>query len=339
MESVRLLFLADTHLGFDMPLSPRIDRKRRGPDFFKGYLKALAPALQGEVDLVVHGGDLFFRSRVHQAIISKAFAPLIEIADRGIPVFLVPGNHERSFLPRSLFETHPGIHIFSQPKTYSLSVRGVKLALSGFPCLRNGIRNRFPQLLRETRWQDHQADIHLLCMHQTVEGAVAGIQNYLFRSGVDIIPANMIPPVTAVLSGHIHTRQILRHDLAGIPMAAPVYYGGSTERCSFVERVEPKGYWNFSFQDGKGFIAHDIVDYQELETRPMILLEFDPDDLQFEKDLKKLLAQLPDDAVVRIKLTRMPEKKHAFIPTAKVLRSMAPLTMTIDLTVPRQRTV
>lgn len=60
----RILFLADTHLGFDLPLRPRVDRPRRGPDFFRNFSLALQPALQREVDLVVHGGDLLFRKRV-----------------------------------------------------------------------------------------------------------------------------------------------------------------------------------------------------------------------------------------------------------------------------------
>ena len=32
--TVRILFLADTHLGYDLPFRPRIKRRRRGPEFF-----------------------------------------------------------------------------------------------------------------------------------------------------------------------------------------------------------------------------------------------------------------------------------------------------------------
>ncbi len=54
----RVLFVSDTHLGFDLPARPRVERRRRGPDFFANFERALAPALRGEADLVVHGGDL-----------------------------------------------------------------------------------------------------------------------------------------------------------------------------------------------------------------------------------------------------------------------------------------
>jgi len=58
MGIIRILFLADTHLGFDLPFRPRIQRRRRGPEFFANFKRALLPALQGRVDSVVHGGDL-----------------------------------------------------------------------------------------------------------------------------------------------------------------------------------------------------------------------------------------------------------------------------------------
>ena len=80
---IRILFLSDTHLGFDYPIKPRINRRRRGFDFFDSYYKSLKPALDKEVDIVVHGGDMFFRSNVHSTIVSKAFEPMIEIASNG----------------------------------------------------------------------------------------------------------------------------------------------------------------------------------------------------------------------------------------------------------------
>ena len=69
---IRILFLADTHLGYDLPFKPRIQRRRRGHDFFANYEVALAPAVRGEVDLVVHGGDLFFRARVPPVLVEMA---------------------------------------------------------------------------------------------------------------------------------------------------------------------------------------------------------------------------------------------------------------------------
>ena len=72
-DRIRILFLADTHLGFDLPTGARIKRRRRGHDFLANYATALAPALAGEVDLVVHGGDVFNRSKVPTSVAWQAF--------------------------------------------------------------------------------------------------------------------------------------------------------------------------------------------------------------------------------------------------------------------------
>ena len=43
MDIIRILFLADTHLGFDFPFRPRIQRRRRGPEFFANFKRAARP--------------------------------------------------------------------------------------------------------------------------------------------------------------------------------------------------------------------------------------------------------------------------------------------------------
>ena len=123
---IRILFVADTHLGFDLPSRPRVERRRRGPDFFANFERALEPALRGEADAVLHGGDLLYRSRVPPQLVDAAFAPLKRVADAGMPVLFVPGNHERSHVPHALLALHPLIHVFDRPRTYVLRVRETK---------------------------------------------------------------------------------------------------------------------------------------------------------------------------------------------------------------------
>lgn len=202
--ALRLLLLADTHLGFDLPAHPRVERRRRGPDFFANTRLALEPARRGEVDLVVHGGDLLFRARVSDSLVQQAIEPLLEVARLGVPVLLVPGNHERSRLPLSLWTVHPDLHIFRTPAAFTSEVRGLRVAIAGFPCSRRG-RDEFSSLLFETRYADSSADVLLLCMHQTVEGATVGIQDYAFRSGPDNIRGRDIPATSPRCSPVIST--------------------------------------------------------------------------------------------------------------------------------------
>ena len=90
----RILLLADTHIGFEYPLRRRVRRRRRGDDLIANFTAALEPALRREVDVVVHCGDLFHRSRPSAALVDLAITPLVRVAEAGVPVFVVPGNHE-----------------------------------------------------------------------------------------------------------------------------------------------------------------------------------------------------------------------------------------------------
>lgn len=254
--SIRVLLLADTHLGFDLPERPRSDRRRRGQDFFDAYETALNPAVRGEVDLVIHAGDVFFRSQVKPGLVMRVFDPLKRIAGSGVPVVVVPGNHERSAIPYPLLAAHPGVHILDRPRTIALDIRGVPIAIAGFPCERNGIRYRFGELVQRTGWKPIPAAIRLLCFHQTVEGATVGPAGYVFRANADVIPGRAIPSgFAAVLAGHIHRHQMLTRDLSGQRLAAPVLYPGSTQRTSAAECGEAKGYVTLELEptsDGKG---------------------------------------------------------------------------------------
>ena len=238
---IRVLLLADTHLGFDLPSRPRVEKRRRGPDFFANTRLALEPALDGEVDLVVHGGDLLYRSKVPAWLVEQSLEPLLEVADSGTPVILVPGNHERSALPYPLLASHQHLHVLDQPRTVKLEINETRVAVGGFPCERDGIRDRFSALVEECGLLGATADIRLLSLHQTVEGS--RVKGYTFRTGADIVRGRDIPAgVAAVLCGHIHRSQVLNRDLAGKRLAAPVLYPGSVERTSLAERDETKGY-------------------------------------------------------------------------------------------------
>ena len=190
---IRLLFLSDTHLGFDLPFRPRIQRRRRGPEFFANFKQALQPALKGYVDCVVHGGDLLYRSKVPPRLVEMAFEPFKLVANQGTPVYLVPGNHERSTIPHGHLARHPHIHIFDRPRTFVIKKNDFTLALVGFPFVRHAMRQNYLALLAQTGWHDAMANGHLLCIHQAVDGATVGPSHYTFRHSPDVIRISEIP--------------------------------------------------------------------------------------------------------------------------------------------------
>lgn len=346
MDNVRILFIADTHLGFDLPFQPRVQRRRRGPDFFENFEHALRPAFNGEVHCVVHGGDILYRSRVPPKLVEMAFEPLKQLADTGMPVFVVPGNHERSQIPYPLLAAHPEIRIFDRPRTHLLEIEGFRLALTGFPCERKTVRADFPDILEQTRWRELEADGRLLCMHQCVEGATVGPGNYTFRDKPDVIRAADIPSgFAAILAGHIHRFQVLTKDLRGNPLPAPVLYPGSIERTSFAEKDEKKGYLIAEIETKgprAGFLGRWT--FHELPARPMILLELHANGLDKKgvaSWVKNSLGKLDPDGVVNIRVHGRFEKDILAVLGAESMRSLAPpaMNVTVSLVDYRRKTV
>ena len=323
---MRVLFVADTHLGLDLPTRPRVVRRRRGDDFFQNFERALDAARSGDVDVVVHGGDLLYRSRVPAWLVEAALAPLKRLASSGVPVLLVPGNHERGQLPYPLLALHDGLHIFDRPRTIVLEAHGVRVAFIGFPYTPD-IRRRFPEMFAAATREGHPAppalaangrelrrglavaarrepgaaeaaDVRVLCIHQCIEGATCGPANFTFRFAPDVIRTADLPRDLAVtLSGHIHRHQVLRP-----PHRSPVIYAGSVERTSFAEAPERKGYVVLDLAPS-GLRAFE---FRELPTRPMLRRTISLGDARPSEAhacVAEAIESTPQDAVVQLRVT------------------------------------
>src|SRR5262245_35793295 len=319
---VRVLFVSDTHIGFDWPARPRVVRHRRGDDFFQNFERALEPARTGEVDVVVHGGDLLFRSRVPAWLAEAALAPMKRLAESGVPVLLVPGNHERSRMPYPLLAVDEQLHVFNQPRTVVLEARGVGVSFMGLPYTHD-IRRRFPEILAALNRDGLSSDVRVLCLHQCVEGATCGPGNFTFRFGPDVIRTADLPRNVAVtLSGHIHRHQVLQP--VGVP---PIIYAGSIERTSFAEAPETKG-----------FVVLELArsglrsfEFRPLPARTMVSRTVslgDADAMTIHRRLAAAIESTPGDAVVQLRINgQIPSTL-----TAAALRAVAG-TRTVTLAI------
>ena len=331
---VRILFLADTHLGFDLPGRPRVARRRRGEDFFAAFELALAPAIRGETDLVIHGGDLFYRSRIPAWLAARVFSRLAAVADGGVDVFWVPGNHERSGVPRRLLLDHPRVHVFDRPRTFVVERDGLRLALAGIPHAPR-IRAEHATLLAATGHSTVPADVRLLCLHQAVEGATVGPADFVFRDGPDVLACAQLPAgFAAVLSGHVHRAQVLLRDLTGRRLPVPVLYPGSTERTSFAERAETKGTLMLEVDRSQVATGGAVGwEFRALPVPPMVDVELDGGVSAgpLTARLRESLARLDPCSVVRIRLRGgiSPEALPAL--RAEALRAAAPPTMHVSV--------
>jgi len=239
---MRILQLGDTHLGLACRTWGGPPGWQRSHDFLRAVEVLLQPALAGEVDLVVHTGDVFDRSSPPRAAVEAAVALFERVADC-CPMVVVRGNHDRKGLGKSLGRSRGNLHIVDEHTV--LDVAGLRMAL-------------VPHRRQAADWADDAAavsagGVDLLVCHQGVDGV--RVPGFTFRVGrpaetlgVEHIPAG----VRHILSGHIHPRQVVRLG------DTEVVYGGSTERTAASEAEQAKGavVWEwgtaprFAFVDG-----------------------------------------------------------------------------------------
>ncbi|MFA8342502.1 MAG: exonuclease SbcCD subunit D [Rhodothermaceae bacterium] len=327
IKKVKIVFLADSHLGFDYPVKPRIERRRRGNDFFDNFRKVLDYAVDTKADLVLHGGDFFFRAKVPQKIVDLSYSILLDFAPNNIPFVVVPGNHERSKMPVSIFLNHPNLFIFDVPKTFEFNINGARLSISGFPCERKDVKGKFSNLIKECK-PIAESDIKLLLVHQTFEGSK--VINYTFKHGKDIIPFQEVPEFfDAILSGHIHRQQVLVKNFTA--KRVPVIYPGSIERTSFQERTEDKGFYEIIYtQRPNKLWKMKELNFIKLPTRPMvdIILDDSVNHENLEDVIRTETAKFPEDAIVRLKVNN--ENLIPYL-TAEFLKQIFPATMNYEL--------
>ncbi|MCF7913387.1 MAG: DNA repair exonuclease [Candidatus Cloacimonetes bacterium] len=321
---IKLTFLSDTHLGFDLPLRTRVQKRRRGEDFFTNTRQVLEQAIAGKSDLIIHGGDLFFRSKIPAQIIDKVYTLLFEYADRGIPIIIVPGNHERSVLPQSILLNHPNLYVFQQAESFEFIIRGEKIIISGFPNIRHEVRAKFVDI--QAGLQIKKQNLNILVMHQAIDGSQ--IVGYTFRATPDVVNIHEIDNrYDLVLSGHIHRRQILTNGMQ------PIIYSGSVERTSFQEMSEPKGYYEIEMVKKNTGWRADKITFLELNTRPMVDIYLDEiiDKINWQMLLSDELKKLAEDSIVRLKMQNKTGKFDCSRLTAEKLRVIFPDTMNYTL--------
>jgi DNA repair exonuclease SbcCD nuclease subunit len=252
---MRILHLGDTHLGQHLPAWGSPPDWHRSQDHQRAFQAAMDFALRGEVDLVLHTGDLFDGKAPAPSVVSAALEVLTEAARR-VPVLLIPGNHDTPLLRRCLGELPAGLQVCEEPAR----VRILDLVAVAMPFLRS------PE-----DWCARAAEIardgaDLLVHHQALSGC--WVPGFTFRPGRPqgtLAPEELPSQVPVLLGGHLHPHQAFH-----IGRAESVY-AGSTERTAFSEVGQPKGcvLWDWG--------ASPRWRFHVLPSRPMFWIREDRD--------------------------------------------------------------
>ena len=190
-DSIKYLFLSDTHFGINFAQNPRNKLKyTHGTRFFDAFTEAICNSIKREgIDFILHGGDFFNRSKPPAHVIQKATSILLKAAEE-VPVFIVPGNHERSKLPIGLLKYQENINIFSEPCSYFFTKGNITIKITGFPYIRHYAKKKFPIILKQA-WDNQvdknpsPSDYNILLLHQLIQGSK--IEHYTFYKGHNVI--------------------------------------------------------------------------------------------------------------------------------------------------------
>ncbi len=216
--TIRFLHIGDTHFGVHYAVKPKnLLRRAYGDLFFQKSKDVIHSAiLNHKIDFIIHCGDFFNRSKPPPKVIDRAVKPFLFAANKGIPIYLLPGNHERSKLPLGLLSFHDNIKLFSKPTSYYFQKHGINIKILGFPFYRENIQSKFTNLLSYA-WNNCKNDFHLhhfsiLLLHQLIEGS--RLENYTFRTGNDVVPYIQLPNyINYIACGHVHRFQFLHQSL------------------------------------------------------------------------------------------------------------------------------
>jgi DNA repair exonuclease SbcCD nuclease subunit len=276
-KNIKFLFISDTHFGVNYAVKARNKlRYEYGKRFFSNVEHIIRHAIdEEEVDFILHGGDFFNRSKPPPEVVKKATSIVLRAAEH-VPVYLIPGNHERSKLPFGLLEYHENIQVFSKPMSYIFEKNHTKIRICGFPYIRHNARKKIKSVIKSA-WKNeiggstNHSQYNILLMHQLIQGS--RVEHYTFNRGHNVIRSSDIPLMFhMVATGHVHRYQILygnfprmhsshsqriinqdvldgRWAFGSSKGEKPFYYtnpiicySGSPERVSMMERNENKGF-------------------------------------------------------------------------------------------------
>jgi DNA repair exonuclease SbcCD nuclease subunit len=275
----RVIHTGDTHIGY-----AQYHSSVRRQDFLDAFEAVIDDAIDGDVDAVIHAGDLFHDRRPELVDLMGTISVLRRLDDAGIPLLAVVGNHEstRGGQWLDLFE-RLGL-------ATRLGDEPTVVGDTAFYGLDHVPVSRRDDL--DYAFADHDADYAALVAHGLFEPF-----GYADWDTSHVLGESTVA-FDAMLLGDNHTPDVAEVD------GTWVTYPGSTERASASER-EGRGYNLVTF-DADAAGGDDRVDIRRrsLDTRPFVFVEVGLREGEGEARVRERVRQHDlGDAVVLIDVT------------------------------------
>jgi len=354
-DPIRILHFADIHVG--MKRYGRVDAATGINSRVMDYLRRLSDlaeyAIAEKVDMVIFAGDAY-KTRNPNSTYRREFAWRIkQMADHGIPVALVSGNHDLPAAPNrastiDIFDTLrvPNISVLDHSSGVTIieTRRGAPVQIAPVP---------YPYIAELTSREDYRAvslekldriitakldaiihgfaeDVRqrpdipaVLVGHFSVDEAQTGSEHSIMV-GRDVKVSRSALADDAwdyVALGHIHKHQDLNKGAQ-----PPIVYSGSVSRIDFGEEKEPKGWVMVELT--RGHASYEFISHFHRQARRFVTLDCDcrkkedPMNAILRLIKRKEEDGIIQDAIVRLRL-RLRSEQDALIKDRKIKAALA----------------
>ena len=292
--TVQILLTADNHL--DPPASMFGSRRfQRRRDHLRCFEEMIDYAKANRPDFLLLAGDVFDTIRPGNLVRAKVMEELKAVHDLGIRILAVSGDHdtpkvaEEGSSPLAVYGNSGYVHFFQNSTEFSsrkFTIAGLNVEVGGLS--RNPLlgSNDDPVAKAAVHFD---GDLNILLTHYPVEGFVGYSRNDPVVK-LASIPSNC----HLVCVGHFHSYQT--KELKD----TTIIYPGSTERASFQEENEEKGFAWIEL-DKEGVVSREHV--KTSARRFKTIDTFFPEDPSPLEVLKRVLDDSKDpQAAVRLRL-------------------------------------
>ena len=319
---MKFIHISDTHLGaatLGRKLSPA-GVSHREEDICNVFSYAIDRILELKPDFVLHSGDLFHSVRPSNRIIDFALRQFLKLSQAQIPTVIISGNHDS---PKqralgsiySIFEVFPHIYPFFKGKyeikefTLPQSKNSTRVLIHCIPhCLTDEL---FQEELQKVKITNPNS-VNILMLHGVVSGipefsmgefAEQMIPDSYFQAGFDYVAL-----------GHYHKFTEVEER---------VFYAGSTERISFNEIGQEKGFLEISLNKPDHSLAKFGHKFHSVPAREMLdLADIDAssiDQTQLEKELEKRFSiSALEEKIIRLKVINLPHYLYHLLPFKRI---------------------
>jgi|GEM_PF-5909133 len=256
--------ISDTHFGLNTHgvEDPTTGLNTRALDGYRAFDQTIDFAIENNIKLIVHSGDVFNTKNIGQNNINAFYERVARLNKAGIFFYCLHGNHDS---PANLARkngldiaatldvdhthfTHGNDYIYLEKlniQIVSLSYWNTAESIEEF--LENMAKNKV----------DWEIPV-LLVAHLEINypGSIGAYLDSLSAMPLELLTKH---PWTAVQLGHIHKPQVLHE-------SPKVFYTGSLVRCTFTEELDPKGFWLNTIKNGKFSMKQIPIDCLDMAT-------------------------------------------------------------------------